>query len=185
MREALGYVWAVPLLGGCPVGARADRSDLLEFRSRRLGGIGVADRGARSVPVLPARFATVGVFLDRRTRSVVSLVGFHLVPGVQLAGAYRGDRPRLALRHRSEAAALSRVVEEELVLGRVVYAIGDSSFDGMWIAGLTSCRLGREDGPGTLGSARKIDDVFGPGRADAVRLLQTPSDHQAVLTRWP
>lgn len=183
LRATPGYVWASPLLGGCPVGARTDRFDLLECRSVRLAGIGLADRGARSVPLLPARFATVAVLFDRRTRSAVSLVCFHLVPGAQRLGAYRSDRPRLADRHRAETAALSCVVQEQLALGRTVYAVGDSNFDGFRLPGVTSSWLGREEGPGTLGSDRKIDDVFGPGTADSVTLLQTPSDHQAVLAR--
>src|SRR3954451_7285008 len=62
-----------------------------------------------------------------------------------------------------------------------VYAMGDSNFDGLRLPGLTSAWEGRESDPGTLGPRRKIDDVFGPGPADSVRLLTSASDHKAVV----
>jgi hypothetical protein len=185
LREAADYAWVRPVLGGCAVGALRDRFEVLDGRARRLGGLGLADRGSRPVPVLPARFAAVAVLLDRRTGVVVTVVSFHLVPGVQRRGDYRADRPRLVERHRTERAALEGLVRQHLALGREVYAVGDSNFDGFTVAGLTSAWDGRREGPGTLGSDRKIDDVLGQGPAVSVRLLATPSDHRAVLARRP
>jgi endonuclease/exonuclease/phosphatase family metal-dependent hydrolase len=178
-----GYTWTQPLAGGCPVGARADRYDLLSAATRLLAAAGWSDPGARPVRVLPPRFATVAVFRDRQHDRTVSVVNYHLVPGTQSRGSYREDRPLLAARHRTEVRRLAGLVTEQLALGHVVHAMGDSNFDGLRLPGLTSAWVGREDGPGTLGSRRKIDDVHGPGPADEVTLLVTPSDHQAVLVR--
>jgi len=74
-------------------------------------------------------------------------------------------------------------VSEQLALGHVVLAVGDSNFDGARLAGLTSAWEGREGEPGTLGPRRKVDDVHGPGPASSVTLLATGSDHKAVLVR--
>ncbi|QWZ09112.1 hypothetical protein KRR39_04690 [Nocardioides panacis] len=185
LAETAGYLWAAPLVGGCPVGVRADRYDVLTGRARWLAGPGWCDPGVRPVPLLPARIATLAVLRDRETGRTVSLLSFHLTPGVQRRGSYRADRPRLAARHRQEVIALRRLVAGQLALGHVVHAVGDSNFDGLALPPLTSAWLGREDGPGTLGSARKIDDVHGPGRAASVVLLETPSDHKAVVVTRP
>lgn len=177
------YLWVSPLVGGCPVGFRADRFELVACHSRILGWMGRSDLGARTVPVLPPRVATVAVLRDRERTEVVSLVNFHLTPGVQAKGEYRADRPLLVARHRSEVRNLDRLVAGELGLGRTVYAVGDSNLDGLRLTGLTSAWEGRESEPGTFGQRRKIDDVHGPGPADDVTLLASPSDHKAVVAR--
>ena len=166
-----GYLWVTSLLGDCVVGARSDRFELVSARSAVLGWFGRSDRGARPVPVLAPRFATVAVYRDRRLSRDVSVVSYHLVPGVQARGVYRSDRPLLVARHRAEVARLNRVVAGELALGRTVYAVGDSNFDGLRVDGLTSAWDGRAGEPGTFGPHRKIDDVHGPGPAVAVTLL--------------
>jgi endonuclease/exonuclease/phosphatase family metal-dependent hydrolase len=176
-----GYVWAAPILGECPVGARADRFDLVEYRARGLAWFGRSDPGARPVPIVPLRLATVALFGDRARSATVSVVNYHLTPGVQARGDYRADRPRLVRRHRHEVLSLERLVGEQLAQGHVVYAMGDSNFDGFRLPGLRSAWEGRESQPGTLGSHRKIDDVHGRGPADAVTLLSTASDHKAVV----
>jgi hypothetical protein len=185
LRGSVPYVWAVPLLGGCPVGARADRYHLLEHTARVLAGPGLCDPGVRRVPLLPARIVTLAVLRDLERDRTVSLLSFHLSPGAQRRGEYRADRPRLGDRHRAEVAALHRLVQEQVGLGRVVHAVGDSNFDGLRLPPLTSAWQGREGGPGTLGSRRKIDDVHGPGPATSVTLLDTPSDHKAVIVTRP
>jgi hypothetical protein len=178
-----GYLWSQPLLGGTPVGARADRFDLLGSGVRLLSRPGRADRPDRMQGVEPPRLATVGIFRDRTMDRTVSLVSYHLVSAVQARGGYRDDRPLLVARHEGEVAALQRVVDEQLGLGRVVYAVGDSNFDGLRLGGLTSAWEGRETDPGTLGSTRKVDDVHGPGPAVSVTLLTNGSDHKAVVVR--
>jgi len=178
------YHWALPLLGDCAVGARADRYDVLGCGVHVLSRPGRADKPDRWLGLEPPRLATVGTYRDRHSGRVVSLVCYHLVPGVQARGRYRSDRPRLVARHRAEVRRLQQVVDEELDRGRDVYAVGDSNLDGLRLAGLTSAWEGREDLPGTFGAHRKIDDVHGRGAAASVTLLPTPSDHRAVLTVW-
>jgi endonuclease/exonuclease/phosphatase family metal-dependent hydrolase len=179
------YAWLTPRYGGNPVGARRDRFHPIGSRLRPLGGVARSDRGARPVPVLPPRVATVAVFHDRLLDRTVSVVNYHLVPGVQSRGAYRDDRPLLVARHQREVGRLQALVEEQLSPSRAVFAVGDSNFHGLWLPDLTSAWEGRDDCPGTLGSHRKIDDVFGRGPATAVTLVSTGSDHRAVLARRP
>jgi endonuclease/exonuclease/phosphatase family metal-dependent hydrolase len=187
MRSAApgDYLWASPVLGECPVGARSDRFELLRVDVRPIAGPALADAGARAVPVVPPRAVTVAVFGDKRSERTVAVVNYHLTPGVQARGRYRTDRPRLVGRHRHEVRVLTRVVQQQLADGHTVYAVGDSNFDGLRLPGLTSAWEGREDEPGTLGPRRKIDDVHGPGPAEAVTLLSSASDHKAVLVRRP
>ena len=178
------YLWNVPLWGGCVVGARAGRFELLTCGSRWLSAPGFADRQDRLLGLEPPRPATVAVSRDRQQERTVALVDYHLVPGVQSRGAYRSDRPRLAARHRSEVRRLAAVVADLIAAGHVVHAVGDSNWDGLRIPGLTSAWEGRESDPGTLGR-RHIDDVHGPGPAGSVTTVRTPSDHRALVVRRP
>lgn len=184
LLSGTGYRWVAPLLGGCPVGVRADRYDLVESSTRLLAGPGRSDRGARPLPVAPGRFATLAVVRDRSTGEPAAVVSFHLTPGVQGGGVYRADRPHLVARHRRESATLERLVAEQHRLGRVVHAGGDSNLHGFRLAGLTSAWEGtdRDDVGGTLGR-RRIDDVHGPGPARDLTLVTTASDHRALVVR--
>lgn len=177
-----GYLWNAPLVGGCVVGARADRFELVSCRGRWLSLPGRAEREDRVLGLEPPRPATVAVYRDRALGGTVALVDYHLVSGVQSRGAYRADRPRLAARHRGEVRRLRAVVAELLEAGHVVHAVGDSNWDGLRIPGLTSAWEGREDAPGSLGR-RHIDDVHGPGPAESVTAVRTPSDHRALVVR--
>jgi hypothetical protein len=177
------YVWSLGVLGGCAVGARADRFELLSARAVLLSAPGRADREDRFLGIEPPRLAAVGVYRDRSRDRTVALVGYHLVSGVQAHGRYRADRPRLVERHRSEVRRLGRLVARLLAAGHEVHAVGDSNFDGLRLPGLTSAWEGREDAPGTLGPVRHVDDVHGPGPARTVTLVDTASDHRAVVVR--
>jgi len=179
-----GYVWVVPQWWSeCPVGFRADRYELLERTAHRLAWFGPADLGSRRPPVLPARSVTVVRLRDLWLDARVCVVDHHLTPGVQQRGEYRADRPLLVARHRLEVQRLERVIARELALGQVVYAVGDSNFEGQQLAGLRSAWEGRDSHPGTLWR-RKIDDVHGPTVASRVDLVRTPSDHAAVIARY-
>lgn len=177
------YLWNAPALGGCVVGARADRFELIRCRTGFLSGPGLADRRKNRRNLEPGRVATVAVYRDLRIDRTVCLVNYHLVSGVQSGGRYRQERPVLVTRHRREADVLEALVREHLALGHVVYATGDSNFDGLRIDGLTSAWEGRPDHEGTLGPQRKVDDVHGPGPAEAVALVTTGSDHRAIVVR--
>ena len=177
------YLWNTPILGGCAVGARTDRFELVRCRTRLLSRPGLADRESHRRTPEPGRAATVAVYRDLLVDRTVCLVNYHLVSGVQTSGRYRWDRPRLTARHRQEVQVLQALVREQLALGHVVHATGDSNFDGLRIPGLTSAWEGREVDAGTLGPRRKVDDVHGPGPAEAVTLVTTASDHRAVVVR--
>jgi hypothetical protein len=181
LREP-AYQWVSAVAGGNVVGARVDRFEPVSSRVVFLSCFGPSDRRDRFLRTEPPREVTVGVFRDRLRDRTVALMSYHLVPGVQVGSEYRSDRPRLVRRHRSEVRRLERLIAEHQRAGHVVYAVGDSNFDGLRLAGLTSAWEGREDHPGTIGKGtRKVDDVHGPGRAGEVRLLITPSDHRAVV----
>lgn len=182
---AAGYLWFAPLVGGCAVGMRAERFEPVSATVRLLSPVRRGDRADRGFGIEPARVATVCVVRDREDGRTLSLVDFHLTPGVQARGVYREDRPRLVARHRREVRVLERLVAEQQALGHEVYAVGDSNVDGLRLAGLTSAWAGRPDGGGTLGPRRRVDDVHGPGPATSVTLLSTPSDHRAVLAVRP
>ena len=145
------YLWNAPLLGGCAVGARADRFELVRCRTHRLSRPGLADREQNRRTLEPGRAATVAVYRDLLVDRTVCLLNFHLVSGVQTGGRYRFDRPLLTARHRRETTVLRTLVQAQLAAGHVVHATGDSNFDGLRIPGLTSAWAGRENHAGTLG----------------------------------
>ncbi len=186
LRRDPSFGWVAPAYGGNPVGFLRERYILRGHRLHRVGLVSLAEPGVRPVRVLPPRVATVVRLHDRLADRAVTVVNYHLVPGVQSSGHYRDDRPLLVARHRSEVRHVADLVGSRLESGDVVYAMGDSNFDGLELPGLTSAWDGRRDDPvGTLGSSRKIDDVFGPGPATDVTLLRSSSDHAAVLVARP
>lgn len=180
-RGDRGYRWWSPLVGGCAVGVRTTRFELLTHRQRLLSPPGRADRGDRAFGLEPPRLATVAVLRDREVDQTVSVVVFHLVSGVQSHDRYRDDRPTLVARHQRESAALRGTVAHQIDRGHAVYALGDSNLHGFALPGLVSAWQGREHEPGTLGPRRHVDDVFALCPARSVRLVETPSDHRAVV----
>lgn len=176
------YHWVATIGAGSVVGARADRFDLIEGRSVLLTGIGRSDRPDRFLATEPPRLAALGIYRDRQVDRTVALISYHLVSGAETDGRYRADRPLLAARHRREVRRLEELTARLSRAGHTVYAVGDANFHLQRLAGLTSAWDGRENDPGTWGTGtRKIDDVHGPGPATEVRLIETPSDHRAVL----
>lgn len=175
------YLWATALLGGCAVGVRAERYDVLGFRYLLLSLPGHADKPDRPLGLEPPRLAATARLRDRITGHTVVFVDYHLVPGVQWEGDFRTDRPRLVARHQAEARRLEVLIAREQAQGQVVHAVGDANFSELRLAGLTSAWDGYEDFPATLDDGRTVDDVFGPGRPVDVQLLHNPSDHRAVI----
>lgn len=181
-RRDAAYHWISAVPGGNVVGARVERFELLASRVVFVSGMWRADRPDRLFQIEPPRVVTIGVYRDRIVDRTVAMMSYHLAPGVEARAAYRQDRPRLVGRHRTEVRRLERLIAEYQRAGHVVYAVGDSNFDSLRLAGLTSAWEGREDHPGTIGSRnRKLDDVHGPGPATALTLVTTPSDHKAVV----
>lgn len=180
------YHWISAVAGGNVVGARADRYDLVSSRVAFVSGFGRSDRPDRAFGIEPPRVVTIGVFHDHQTDRTVAMMSYHLTPGVELEASYIPERPRLERRHRSDVQRLEKLIADHLDDGHVVYAVGDSNFDSLRLAGLTSAWEGREHRPGTIGTGtRKLDDVHGPGPASRVTLLTTPSDHKALVAVRP
>lgn len=180
------YHWISAVPGGNVVGARVERFEPLASRVVFVSGMWRADRPDRLLQIEPPRVVTIGVYRDRIVDRTVAMMSYHLAPGVESHAAYRADRPRLVGRHRTEVRRLERLIAEYQHAGHVVYAVGDSNFDSLRLAGLTSSWQGREHRPGTIGTGtRKLDDVQGPGPASRVTLLTTPSDHKAVVATRP
>jgi hypothetical protein len=176
------YHWISAIAGGNVVGARAERFDPISSDVVFVSGLGRSDRPDRTLGIEPPRVVTVGVFRDRLVPRTVAMMSYHLTPGVEVEAEYDPDRPRLERRHRTDVQRLEKLVAAHQQQGHVVYAVGDSNFDSLRLAGLTSAWEGREHRPGTIGSrTRKLDDVHGPGPASRVTLLTTPSDHKAVV----
>jgi hypothetical protein len=184
-RPGPAYHWISSLACGNVVGARADRFDLLGSTAVLLSGIGRSDRPDRALGIEPPRLVTVGVFADRQVERTITLMSYHLCPGVERNAHYIPERPLVRARHQQEVHRLEALIAEQQRAGHAVYAVGDSNFHLQRLAGLTSAWEGREDAPGTIGTGtRKLDDVHGPGSASAVRVLETPSDHRAVIADW-
>jgi hypothetical protein len=180
------YHWISAVAGGNVVGARADRFDLVSSRVVFLSRMGRSDRPDRFLRTEPPRVVTIGVFRDRHVDRTVAMMSYHLAPGVEHEAQYIPERPLLRARHEAEVHRLERLIAEHQDSGHVVYAVGDSNFDSIRLAGLTSAWDGREHRPGTIGTGtRKLDDVHGPGPASRVTLLTTPSDHKAVVATRP
>ena len=178
-QSAPGYEWHTPLVGGCPVGVRRERFEVLRRGTRALSWPGLVSPSPRRWSVVPGRAAGVVVCRDRAGGGVVAMVSFHLVPGVQAGGVYRRDRESLAGRHRRESERLEHLVADLGNGAHRVCAAGDTNFHGLQLAGLVSCWSGHR-APGTLGT-RLVDTVFWPTAADSVTLVETPSDHRAVI----
>jgi hypothetical protein len=180
------YHWVSAVAGGNVVGARAARFEPVSARVAFVSGFGRSDRPDRALGIEPPREVTIGVFRDRELPRTVALMSYHLTPGVEVDAAYIPERPRLQRRHRSDVQRLERLVADHRRAGHVVYAVGDSNFDRLRLAGLTSAWEGREHDLGTIGrGTRKLDDVQGPGPATSVTLLTTPSDHKALVAVRP
>ncbi len=111
-RAAPDYAWHAPVVGGCPVGVRRDRLEIVERRTRVLSRPGWALRAPHQWRPEPGRVAGVAVCRERASGCSIAMVSFHLVSGVESGGAYRPDRRRLVSRHQLEATRLGRLVAE-------------------------------------------------------------------------
>ena len=132
---------------------------------------------------LPASVANLTVLHDDETGDDLAVINFHLTAEVQSGGRYRRDlahRPRV-WRHKRERRRLSRLVRAQQRKGRIVYALGDTNFDGFTLPPLRSCWRGRKGG--TLGN-RAVDCVFAATEADVVKTVITGSDHRAVVVTY-
>ncbi len=83
LHDAVGYRWSRPRLGGCVIGVRTDRFEVVGLRGQVLVLPGLADRPDRWAGLEPARVAVVATLHDRVSLGPVTFVGYHLSPGVQ------------------------------------------------------------------------------------------------------
>jgi hypothetical protein len=114
----------------------------------------------------------------------VGVIVFHLVPGSQRRGSYREDRPRTTSRHRAETSRVQLLVDELNGRCDAVWALGDSNFHGFALRGMTSAWEGHGGHQGTLGSYRRIDDVFATIPPSRLQMTSTESDHQMVMVEY-
>ena len=176
--------WCAGVVGGCVVGLDRARFRLTGCEPLVLSRPGHADRGEGWLGVEPSRVAVVARGEERSTGRRLAVVGYHLVHGVQQAGRYRGDRPALADRHRAEVARLSCEVDRLRAEGNLVLALGDSNFHGLRLPGLASAWASSGSEEGTLGR-RQVDDVHATWAPTSLATLETPSDHRALVVRYP
>lgn len=177
-RQTMSWITSVP--GDCVIGLCSARFKVIATRQVALGGLGLADHRSRALNLLPPRWVSVVEAMDGATNQRVGVVSFHLVPGTQRSGGYREDRPRNAQRHQQEVRRLRAVTTGLVERCDTVWAAGDSNFHGLALAPLTSAWSGRPGAEGTLGSYRRIDDVFSTEPAIDLRLLRSHSDHAFV-----
>jgi len=176
---ATAYSWA-QTIGDSTIGIHNERLAFEGARPLLLSGFTRGESPTRPLGVEPAQFGLVVRCRDRRTGTRVSAIGYHFVAGVESGGELRADRPRLVARHRREVARVEAAIAAEQAAGRTVYAGGDANVVGLALRGLTSVWADQPPGEGTCGG-RRIDDIFAPGPAESVRLLDNPSDHRALL----
>ncbi len=176
--------WCAGVVGGCVVGLDRARFRLTGCEPLVLSRPGRADRGEGWPGLEPSRVAVVARGEERSTGRRLAVVGYHLVHGVQQAGRYRDDRPRLAERHQGEVVRLSREVDRLQAEGNLVLALGDSNFHGLRLRGTTSAWASSGLQGGTLGP-RQVDDVHATWAPTSLATLATPSDHRALVVRYP
>lgn len=164
------YRWFAPVTGGCAVGVRVVRFDAPTARLVPLSLPGWSE-GQR---VQPGRTAVEVCTRDRTSGRQTTVVSYHLVPGAQRGADYDPSRPHQAQRHRSERARLQRRIDRALDGGDQVFAGGDSNYLGFVLDGLTAANQ----------ESASIDDVFATIPAQKITLLETESDHRAVVVDY-
>lgn len=179
---AAGYTWVRPVLGGPWVGAKGPRFRPLFVRSKTLAPAGRLERVPGFRSLLGASKVTVAGFHDLALARTVVVINGHLTRHVEKGGHYRSGLPKTVARHRREVAALNRVIRYHRNRGRIVYVTIDGNYDGLDLDGVVECWEGhpRSETGGTLGS-RRPEVIAGPTRARDVYVVETASDHDAVV----
>jgi len=180
--RTVAYSW-VQTIGDSTIGLRRDRLVFERARPMLLSGFSWGESPTRPLGIEPAQTGLVVRCRDRARGTPISVVGYHLVAGVEAGGRLRDDRPHLVARHRREVRRVGAAVAIEQSARRIVYAAGDANVVGLELPGLMSVWAGQPPGEGTCGG-RRIDDIFAPGPAESVALLDTPSDHRPILAEY-
>lgn len=192
------YLWAASGLGDTVIGVRADRWQVQSAGLVLIDRPGRGERTDRPGGLEPPRWATaVAVEARIEPATALSVLSFHLTPGVERGGHYRGDRPRLVARHRGEVTTLGRWAAREAHHrpDALILAAGDTNHHRLPVPGLISAWSSSPSiteheppptfgGPGTGSSPRTIDDCFGNRPATSARTLEIGSDHRAVIATY-
>lgn len=192
------YLWAASGLGDTVIGVRADRWQVQSAGLVLIDRPGRGERTDRPGGLEPPRWATaVAVAARIEPATALSVLSFHLTPGVERGGHYRGDRPRLVARHRGEVTTLGRWAAREAHHrpDALILAAGDTNHHRLAVPGLISAWNSSPSiteheppptfgGPGTGSSPRTIDDCFGNRPATSARTLEIGSDHRAVIATY-
>lgn len=154
-----GYVFVYPL-GGQPVGFDASRFEVLHVRRVKLS--------AKRPGVRP----TYGTRVKFRKRGGKTQAVLNVHP------VAHHDRPQNALAHLEAVESIREWVESWHGFDR--YVMGDMNSRHVALPPLVSCWDGRRDLPtGPHGGA--IDHIYGPRGFESVEVIDTPSDHHAVV----
>lgn len=186
-RAADGWTWVRPALGGPTVGAKASRYVPRFVRSRTLAPAGRLERVPGFRALLGASKVTVAGFTDLADGGrLVVLIDGHLTRHVEKGGHYRRGLPRTVARHKREVAQLERVIAYHEARGRRVFVTIDGNYDGLDLEGLVPCWLGhpKAETGGTLG-ARRPDVIYADDHATEVDVIETISDHDALVATYP
>lgn len=155
-----GYVFCYPI-GGQPVGVDASRQEVLAVKRRRLSG---------KRPGVRPTFGTELHFRSRSDGKMRAVLNVHPVA--------HHDRPANAEAHAEAVKSIREWVEEWHGYDR--YVLGDMNARAVDLPPLKSCWDGRRDQPtGPHGGA--IDHIYGPDGFASVEVIDTPSDHHAVI----
>lgn len=155
-----GYVFCYPL-GGQPVGVNASEYEVLVVRRKRLSG--------RRPGVRPT-FGTEVQFRKRGGGPTQAVLNVHPVA--------HHDRPQNAAAHLEAVESIRAWVEDWHGFDK--YVMGDMNSRHVALPPLVSCWDGRKALPtGPHGGA--IDHIYGPRGFSAVEVVDTPSDHHAVI----
>lgn len=177
------WKWTRPKGDGSPVVYNSSRYTLLSCRPKTLVGRGFVGRLPGRKSTLPPSVATVALFEDEVLDETVAVVVIHLTAEVQVGKGYRKTRShaRRVARHLAERARLKVLVVRLRARKRRVYVVGDTNYNGMSLAPLTSCWKGRRGG--TLGH-RAVDIIYSQSEARSVQTIPTRSDHRAVVATY-
>lgn len=179
-----GYVWVKPLLGGNPIGLKAERFHLKKSRLITLA----KGRKVKSVDgrrdKLPDNTATLLVFDDLLTGLERAHLQFHFNSHVEKNGHYRGEDPngREAM-HKEEVARTEAIARNQIQHhGRRFTAAGDTNWHKLQLEGLIENSMGHRDV--TSLHRRFIDMTFAERMAFSVMTVKTLSDHDGVVTTY-
>lgn len=163
-HKAAGYVFAYPL-GGQPVGVDAAWGEVISVRRHRL---------SKKRPGVRATYGTELIVRTRDTRHPETVVVLNVHP------VAHHDRPANKAAWREAVGSIEDWADSWHGFRRFV--VGDVNKQGLKLHGLKSCWEGRKRRP--TFRHRTIDEVYATERAIDVEVIDTPSDHHALIAYY-